>query len=255
MHREGETAEAVTTRGPDRALWIAGALWGFWVVLPSLVLHAGALKPSAARAFISAQVGPDAVPYLGAAPQPALTFLLASYLLASPVLLLIVQRVRRGAATSVGGRGVVSLVLRRCGTFAALYLAGSAVVAAGMRLRGMPGELVWGWAPRLAIYGLFATLPQLGWAFAVALVVRRLVWSLVATLLGLLVCGAASPVLATKQVLFPTPLALRADLLSGRAEAVLPALFGLLLWGLALALIGLAVRELRAHRLVRAAAV
>jgi hypothetical protein len=234
----------------DRELWIAGGLWGLWVVLPSVMLGGAAGKLSAARAFIEAQVGPSAVPYLGAAPRGALAFLLVSYLLALPTLILLVQRVRRMAAgpAASGRRELGTLVLRRVGAFAALYLAGSAIVAAVMRARGVPSALVWGWAPRLALFGLFTTLPQLGWVLAVGLTVRRFWPSLVLTLLGALVCGSSSQVLVAKQVAFPSPMVLRTDLLSGSADAVLPALVGLLLWGMGLVLLGVGIRELRAHR-------
>jgi len=70
---------------------------------------------------------------------------------------------------------------------------------------------------------------------------------------GALVGGASSQVLVAKQVAFPTPMLLRTELLSGSADAVVPSLVGLLLWGLGLVLLGVGIRELRAHRLGRAA--
>jgi hypothetical protein len=252
MAKYSGEAKPPESRAGGRALWLAGGLWGLWVVLPSVMLGAAAGKPSAARAFIEAQVGPGTVSYLGSAPHAALTFLLLSYLLALAPLILLVQQVRRVAAGPISGGELATLVLRRVGAFAALYLAGSAVVAALMRARGVPSLLVWGWVPRLALYGLITALPQLGWVFAVGLIVRRLWPSLAVTLLGALVCASASHVLTLEQVTFPSPMFLRAELLSGSADAVLPASAGLLLWGLGLVLAGVGIRALRARRLWRA---
>ena len=38
MNEPGKRAKAPTSRARDRALWIAGGLWGLWVVLPSVML-------------------------------------------------------------------------------------------------------------------------------------------------------------------------------------------------------------------------
>jgi hypothetical protein len=242
-------------RTRDRELWIAGGLWGLWAVLPSLMIGGPAVKSAAVRAFITAQVGTSAVPYLGAAPRGALTYLLASDLGASIVLVLLAQRVRRAAAGAPSSRETVTLALRRVGVFAAMYLVGAAIVGVVMRVRGVPSQLVWGWAPRLALFGLVTTLPQVGWIFAVGLNVRRLWLSLVVTVFGVIGCGVASHVLAAREIAFPAPASLRAELLAGRAELVVPALLGLVIWGLGLLLVGVGIRELRAHRLMRAAAI
>jgi len=237
-----ETVPSRTSRLRPLATWIAVAVWSVWVAIPSLLLGSvgGSLKT--ASSLITPQIGSVAVAYLDAAPRSVLVYVIVSYVISIPVLLLLAMPIWHNAQV------LYRVWMRQLGVYALCSLGGMALVGGVTIARGASLELIASWASRLAWYGLIATLPQSGWVFGVALLSRRKWVTLPITLAGLMVASVASPVLLAKGIRFPTPLLLRAELLSGQAEVILPSMVGLVVWGVLLALPGVAVRVLATRR-------
>ncbi len=237
----------VTPIGTRSLAWPA-LLWAVWVVFPSLVVAPASERSNALAQIIAGQVGSSAVPYLQAAPRPLLIYLLSSYLLALPTVLLLGRRFRMRLVRIATRAQLVAVLVRCLAEWLALYFAGVVVVVVVMLLRGADTVLVLSWGVRLACYGAVATLPQVGWVVSLALIFRR-TWLWVAVAIsGALVMAILSSTALTQQVLFPTPLWLREQLLSGHAEASFSSVVGLATWGILLASLGVAIRRLSRAR-------
>lgn len=221
-------------------VWVASIVWVVWVILPSLMLDPLAATSGKIKLVIAAQIGSTAVPYLVAAPPPLIMYLLASYLLALPVLILLARHLVRDSHTLVLSMNGPVVPL---GLFLLMEVAGAAIVIVTMLARGAPKAPVLDWGPRLMAYGLLSLVPQLGWVFGVALAMVRPWRSVALTLLGALLCAVTSPVLVAKGVQLPTPMVLRGELFSGRIETLSSAAIGLLSWGIVPVLFGLLVRD------------
>lgn len=221
-------------------LWVAIAVWAVWVILPSAMLSPLAAASSRLKLIVAAQVGSTAVPYLSAAPLPLVMYLLASYLLALPVLLLLALHCRRANKNPVVSMNQYAVGI---GLFVLMYLIGATIIVVAVLARRTPPTLALNWGPRLAIYGLITLLPQVGWVFGVALASVRPWRSVCLCVFGALLCAVVSPVLIAKGVHFPTPLVLRAEFLSGRVEYLSSAALGLLVWSVVPVLLGSIVQR------------
>jgi len=228
-------------------------VWAIWVVFPSLVIQPLEGRSNAVAQIIAGQVGSSAVPYLEAAPRSLLVYLLASHLVALPALLLLTRSLRARVVERSTPMELVVALLRSLALWLALYIAGIAVVVVTMLLRGADGVLLLSWGMRLGWYGFVSTLPQAGWAFGLALVCRR-AWRLVAiAFAGAMSAAILGSALLTQQSHFPTPLWLRAQLMSGQAGASAPAALGLAVWAIFFVCAGVAIRSGRARQRARGA--
>jgi hypothetical protein len=92
-----KTSPSRTSRLPHLATWIAVAVWSVWVAIPSLLLGSVGGSFKTASSLITPQIGSVAVAYLDAAPRSVLVYVIVSYVISIPVLLLLAMPIWHNA--------------------------------------------------------------------------------------------------------------------------------------------------------------
>jgi hypothetical protein len=211
---------------------VPGALWFAVVVFPALTARD---VTRAEKARLASHVfGELTEPYLQVAPGALLVYSIAASFWSVPLFLLLVagarvspdpvSKTRRARYEKVG-----AVVLE----WALTCLAGYAVVAVAASMRGDSGELIAGWGLRLGAVGLLTGLPGVGLVLLGAVLFRRRWLSIVSAIAAIGALSFAGRALLLSDVRAPLPVVLRAELLSGRAELMVTAVLGAILWAVA----------------------